>query len=64
MTAQSKSMPPLLTVAELARHLRVHPTTIYRMLRQHRIPAFRAGHDWRFSAEEIEHWRRERERGH
>jgi len=26
--------------------------------------AFRVAHDWRFSAEEIDRWRRERERGH
>jgi excisionase family DNA binding protein len=57
-------MSRLFTVAELARYLRVHPTTIYRMLRQHRIPVFRVAHDWRFSAEEIDRWRRERERGH
>jgi excisionase family DNA binding protein len=54
MTAQNKSMSPLLTVVELAHYLRVHPTTIYRMLRRHRIPAFRVAHDWRLSAEEID----------
>jgi len=30
---------PLLTVAEAAKLLRVHPTTIYRMLRKCRIQA-------------------------
>ena len=64
MAAQKKSMSPLFKVAELARYLRVHPTTVYRLLRQQRIPAFRVAHDWRISAEEIDHWRRERERGH
>jgi excisionase family DNA binding protein len=62
MDARSQSMPPLLTVVEVARYLRVHPTTIYRLLRRHKIPAFRVGEDWRFSVAEIDRWRRVRER--
>ena len=62
MDARSQSMPPLLTVVEVARYLRVHPTTIYRLLRKQKIPAFRVGEDWRFSVAEIDRWRRVRER--
>jgi excisionase family DNA binding protein len=64
MNTRSQSMPPLLTVVEVARYLRVHPTTIYRLLSKHKIPAFRVGEDWRFSVEEIDSWRRVREREH
>jgi excisionase family DNA binding protein len=46
----------ILTIAELSRHLRVHPTTIYRLLRQGRIPGFRVGSAWRFNRSEIETW--------
>jgi excisionase family DNA binding protein len=46
----------LLTARELADHLRVHRSTIYRLLRQHRIPGFRINGDWRFDREEIERW--------
>jgi excisionase family DNA binding protein len=46
----------LLTVRELAEHLRVHRSTIYRLLRQHRIPGFRINGDWRFDRDEIERW--------
>jgi excisionase family DNA binding protein len=45
-----------LTVPELAEHLRVHPTTIYRLLRAGRIPAIRAGNSWRFDRAAINKW--------
>jgi len=48
----------ILTIAELATHLRVHPTTIYRLLREGRIPGFRVGSAWRFSRGAIEKWER------
>lgn len=46
----------VLTLQELASYLRVHPSTIYRMLRRNQLPAFRIGSDWRFSAEAIDQW--------
>ena len=52
-------MPPeeeIFTVTELSKHLRVHPTTIYRLLRRGLIPGFRVGSTWRFSRAAIEQW--------
>ena len=43
----------IFTIRELSDHLRVHPTTIYRLLRQGRLPGFRVGSNWRFSREAI-----------
>jgi excisionase family DNA binding protein len=48
-----------LTVAELSEYLQIHRTTIYRMLRQGKLPGFRIGSDWRFSLEAIEQWQRD-----
>lgn len=48
----------IMTIGELAAHLRVHPTTIYRLLREGRIPGFRVGSAWRFSRGAIEKWER------
>jgi excisionase family DNA binding protein len=48
----------ILTILELSQHLRVHPTTIYRLLREGRIPGFRVGSAWRFSRAAIEIWER------
>ena len=47
-----------LTVAELSEYLQIHRTTIYRMLRQGKLPGFRIGSDWRFRLEAIEEWQR------
>ena len=47
----------VLTVTELAEYLRVHRSTIYRLLKARKIPAFRIGFDWRFNREHIDEWR-------
>jgi excisionase family DNA binding protein len=36
----------VLTVEEVARYLHVHKSTIYRLLRQKELPAFKVGSDW------------------
>jgi len=47
-------------VAEVFKYLRVHPYTVRRFAREGKIPAFKAGGQWRFDTEEIEDWRRNR----
>jgi excisionase family DNA binding protein len=47
------------TIDELAEYLRVHPTTVYRLLRQGRLPGFRVGGNWRFRRTLIEQWQAE-----
>ncbi len=51
----------IVTVRELATYLRVHPSTVYRLLRQEKIPSFRIGSDWRFDREAIERWMNEQQ---
>ena len=46
----------VLTVRDVSTYLRVHPSTIYRMLKRNQLPAFRVGSDWRFTVEAIDHW--------
>ena len=45
-----------ITVDELSEYLRIHKITIYRMLKQRKLPAFRIGSDWRFNLETIKQW--------
>ncbi len=52
MTEQNAVM----TVGEVSKFLRVHPSTIYRLLKRGRLPAFRVGSDWRFRRSEMEKW--------
>lgn len=54
-------MAKVFTLTEVAELLKVHPSTIYRLLRDHSIPAFKMGSDWRFNEESIERWMQERE---
>ena len=43
----------VLTVTEVCDYLRVHRSTIYRLLKRGDLPAFRIGSDWRFNVEAI-----------
>ena len=53
----------VLTVQEVSTYLRVHPSTIYRMLKKNQLPAVRVGSDWRFTVEAIDKWRASVETG-
>jgi excisionase family DNA binding protein len=49
-------MHRVLRLEEVAEFLRVHPTTIYRLLHKDKIPAFKVGSEWRFNRESVESW--------
>jgi len=51
----------VLTVKEVCHALQVHPSTLYKLVRQGSIPSFRVGSDWRFNLESIDRWRAEAE---
>lgn len=51
-----------MTVKETSSYLRVHPSTLYRMLKRRELPAFKIGSDWRFDREVIDKWIVERGR--
>ncbi len=53
MPAQAK----VITIAELADYLRVHRSTLYRLLKKGQLPGFKIGSDWRFNVEAIDKWR-------
>jgi len=45
-----------MTVKELAAYLRVHPSTIYKLLRLGELPGFRVASEWRFNLATIDRW--------
>jgi excisionase family DNA binding protein len=53
----------ILTVSEVSEYLNIHRTTVYRLLRERRLPGFRIGSDWRFSVEALEQWLRDHAEG-
>jgi excisionase family DNA binding protein len=46
----------VLTIGEVAEILRVHPTTIYRLLKRGDFPGFKVGGNWRISATALNEW--------
>ena len=52
----NQSRPQLLTAQEVATYLAVNGRTVYRLVRERRLPAFRVGGQWRFKLELIDDW--------
>jgi len=52
-----------LVAMEVAKHLRVHPSTVYKMAKRGELPGFKIGSDWRFDRARIDEWVRSRMRG-
>jgi len=57
MTQQhSERRPRIMTIEELAKYLRLHKSTVYRMVRDAQIPASKIGNQWRFRKDVIDSW--------
>ena len=46
----------LMTLEEVARYLRLHNSTIYRLARAGVIPGVKIGGQWRFNQERVDEW--------
>jgi len=46
----------LLTADQVARYLKVDKFTVYRLVSQKKIPAFKVGSQWRFKRKMIDAW--------
>jgi excisionase family DNA binding protein len=57
-------MGTVMTLEEVAAYLRVHESTVYRLLKAQSIPAFKLGSDWRFNQESIDKWIAQGEQEH
>lgn len=54
--------PAYLTVEEVARRFGVNVTTVYRLVKRGKIPAFKIGNQWRFNPARLEEWVADKER--
>jgi excisionase family DNA binding protein len=52
---------PIMTGAEVCKVLKIHRTTLHRMITKGEIPFFRIGSNYRFERTQIDLWRQERE---
>lgn len=46
----------IMTVKEVAKYLDIHPMTLYKLVREGRIPAFKVGGQWRFRKVALDRW--------
>jgi excisionase family DNA binding protein len=46
----------LLTIEQVARYLSVDKFTVYRLVAQKKIPAFKVGSQWRFKKKLVDAW--------
>ncbi len=51
-----------LNVDEVARRFKVNVTTVYRLVQQGKLPAFKVGNQWRFREDRLEEWAESQER--
>ena len=58
MPRANLSRKTILTVSEVSQYLRLHRSTVYRMLKTNELPAFRVGSDSRFTVEDLDNWLR------
>ncbi len=50
----------VITIGELSEYLRVHRSTLYRLLKNGQLPGFKIGSGWRFNLGTIDQWRMRR----
>ena len=51
-----------LTIEDVAKRFGVNVTTVYRLVRRGKLPAFKVGNQWRFSEARLLEWVADRER--
>jgi excisionase family DNA binding protein len=46
----------LLTIEQVARYLKIDKFTVYRLITQKKLPAFKVGSQWRFKRKLLDEW--------
>jgi excisionase family DNA binding protein len=52
----AKPEADILTIEELSKYLRVSKSTLYKLVREGKIPSQKVGRHWRFHKENIDRW--------
>ncbi|MCM8763240.1 MAG: helix-turn-helix domain-containing protein [Candidatus Omnitrophica bacterium] len=64
MRKNDLQLDKLLTLEEAAQYLDIHPGTLYRWVKEKRVPSFKVGRIWRFKKEKLEDWLKKNENMH
>ena len=55
-TSGADEMPDMMTIAEVAKYLKLHELTVRRLAREGELPAFKVGRQWRIKRDLLETW--------
>jgi len=55
-SSSEENMPDMLTIAEVAKYLKLHELTVRRLAREGELPAFKVGRQWRIKRDLLESW--------
>ena len=55
-SSNEENMPDMLTIAEVAKYLKLHELTVRRLAREGELPAFKVGRQWRIKRDLLESW--------
>ena len=50
------TLPPVMTIAEVAEYLRIPRASVYKLAQRGKIPCQKVGRHWRFRREAVEQW--------
>ncbi len=53
---EKEELPPIMTIAEVAKYLGLHELTVRRLAREGEIPALKLGRQWRVKRDLLEKW--------
>lgn len=51
-----KTISEILTIEELAAYLRIPKSTLYKLVREEKVPSVKVGRHWRFQKRAIDRW--------
>ena len=46
----------VMTLDQVAKYLKIHPMTAYRLAQEHQLPMFKVGGSWRTTARRLQTW--------
>ncbi len=49
-------MREILTIDEATKYLRIHKATLYKLVKQRRVPAVKVGKKWRLVKSKLDEW--------
>jgi excisionase family DNA binding protein len=60
--AEPETRPTIMTLEEVAKYLRLHKSTVYRMAREGKLPGNKVAGQWRFKKDRLVEWFEEQQR--